>query len=641
MEITEPRFILFGGKGGVGKTVCSAGAGAYLAQLGKRTLVYSVNPAHSLSDCFSHEIGGTTTKVAENLYALEVDAKKLLDDLKRTYREDVDLSLRSLVRPVDLPFERELLMDLMDLAPPGLDELMALTNLVEIDKKGDYDSIVVDMAAGAHAVRLLGLPKPLESWISAILRLLAESEYFVGSARLRSLLEGLREGVAFLEKELSDPEKALFIPVTTPESLATLVARDIVESVRSSHVPVRYVVVNQVVQTSPTGCRLCDQVREQQSEGLANVRRSLPDIQAIIVPALPEPVRGQESVKTFAGILVEGRMPDPDHWAARRGSREPMPVRAGPRLPIPSRRLALLVFVGKGGCGKTTSAAAMALRAADAGRRTLIFSTDPQRSLSEVFEQPIGESVVAVRGTENLWAFQISAEKLYRRFVEEHGKEIAEVISSATYVRESDVMQFLELSLPGVDEVMAFLKLIEVARDEERNYDLIVVDTAPTGHTLRLLEMPALLSSWLRLMLRMRSKSQFIAGAFFGRAPLTETDRFLSGMLAGIRRIDSLLKSQKSKFVPVTVAEPMAVAEIERLISFLGRHGLAIQAVVVNRVIPPGAGCDYCATRSDSQLAVLRDFEGSRGEKVVTVPLFPYEIMGPARLREFASALVG
>jgi len=155
--------------------------------------------------------------------------------------------------------------------------------------------------------------------------------------------------------------------------------------------------------------------------------------------------------------------------------------------------LRLLLYGGKGGVGKTTVAAAFALSLCERypHKRFLVLSTDPAHSLSDSFAYPLGATPAPIYGRANLTGLEIDAAALFARFRAEHGRSLKQIVGGGTYLDDEDLSRFLARSFPGLDEVMALLQIMDLV--ERAEYDLIIVDTAPTGHTLRLLDLPVLI----------------------------------------------------------------------------------------------------------------------------------------------------
>lgn len=163
--------------------------------------------------------------------------------------------------------------------------------------------------------------------------------------------------------------------------------------------------------------------------------------------------------------------------------------------------LKLIIFGGKGGVGKTSCAIATALSLSE-NFKTLLISTDPAHSVSDCLEQHIGFKVREVLGVDNLSAIEVVADEALLRFKTEHQNELKKFLETSTNLDNEDINEMLTLSIPGIDEVMSFKTIIDFI--EEGNYEKYVVDTAPTGHALRLISSPKLLDEWIKMAAMMR-----------------------------------------------------------------------------------------------------------------------------------------
>ena len=215
----------------------------------------------------------------------------------------------------------------------------------------------------------------------------------------------------------------------------------------------------------------------------------------------------------------------------RRG--ENLRVTASPRHPLSSSRLneRYIFFGGKGGVGKTTAAAATALFLLKESKRNdsiLLFSTDPAHSLSDSLDVKIGNRLVEVRP--RLFAYEMDASLALERFRAAHGKVLAEIAERGTLLDEEDINELLSLSLPGLDEVMSLFELSEL--DREGKYAHIVVDTAPSGHTSRLLRLPEVFDRMVKALDLMGDKHRYIVAHFARRRPVAdEVDLFLRDLI--------------------------------------------------------------------------------------------------------------
>ena len=156
IEKEELDYLIFGGKGGVGKTSMAAANALYLARNrpDKRVLLFSTNPAHSLSDSFEQPIGNKITPISgvPNLYALEMNGIQLLEEFKQDYRDEINEAFEQFLGDsgVDIAFDREIIEKLIDVIPPGVEELMALKKVMDLRKEGEYNIYVMDSAASGH-----------------------------------------------------------------------------------------------------------------------------------------------------------------------------------------------------------------------------------------------------------------------------------------------------------------------------------------------------------------------------------------------------------------------------------------------------------------------------------------------------------
>ncbi len=294
----------------------------------------------------------------------------------------------------------------------------------------------------------------------------------------------------------------------------------------------------------------------------------------------------------------------------------------------------VLLFTGKGGVGKTTVAAATAVRAAMAGRRTLVMSTDPAHSLADSFDREIGDEAVEV--APKLWAEQIDAQQR----LESNWREIQEYFISLMSWAGVETIQAEELSvIPGLDEIFS---LIDVKRHtDERRYELLVVDCAPTAETLRLLSLPEVMNWYIERIFPVERRvvktirplvtkitSLPIAGdQFFGAVERLHRN------LDAVRRI--LTDEHMSSVRLVVNPEKMVIAEARRTYTYLSLFGYRVDAVVVNRIIPDSVTDPYFRTWKDIQaehLVTVR--ESFQPVPILTARLFEREMVGIALLAE-------
>jgi arsenite-transporting ATPase len=303
-----------------------------------------------------------------------------------------------------------------------------------------------------------------------------------------------------------------------------------------------------------------------------------------------------------------------------------------------------LFFGGKGGVGKTTAATSSALHLLDTAtnnrEQILLFSTDPAHSLSDSLEVKIGNRLVEVarKGSARLVAYEMDAGAALEKFKTEHRATLSEIADRGTLLDESDINELLNLSLPGMDEVMALFELSEL--DLAGDYARIVVDTAPSGHTSRLLRLPEVFARMIVALDRMADKHRYIVAQFSrgGRAREDEVDLFLRDMTERIERIRAMLHNQDdTSFTLVTIPEAMSVEETARYSALLRQEGIPVTDLIVNRIEHGHDDCPYCHARVSSQEHWLKRIAGEFDSlRLHHVPLLSHEVHGLEALRHFA-----
>ena len=285
----------------------------------------------------------------------------------------------------------------------------------------------------------------------------------------------------------------------------------------------------------------------------------------------------------------------------------------------------LLFIGGKGGVGKTTTTAAIALSLADT-RKVRLVSTDPAHSLSDLLSDT----------EDNIELLEIDASEELSAFKEKHEGELLHFFDTSTYFDGEDQDQFLKLSIPGIDEIMGFKKVIDLTTDYEGK---VVVDTAPTGHTLRLLAAPDLLNDWIKFMSQMRWKYRYLKRVS-GSISKDETDNFLMDLKRSVVRTNALMRDKsQSKFIMVSKPERMVVKETIRYKQRLEAMEIDASMVVINQVAPSDCDCAFCKELLKSQLPHISDLVGAF-EVNYQVPQFPFEIQSKEELSQYSTHLL-
>jgi arsenite-transporting ATPase len=302
----------------------------------------------------------------------------------------------------------------------------------------------------------------------------------------------------------------------------------------------------------------------------------------------------------------------------------------------------IILFTGKGGVGKTSAAAATALRAAEGGLRTLVMSTDPAHSLSDSFDLPItGEPTEIGRG---LWGQQIDAQER----LEENWREIREYAVEVLSWAGMSGMQAEELSvIPGLDELFGLSDIREHHRSGA--YDLLIVDCAPTAETLRLLSLPEVMSWYIERIFPVERKIVKAVRPVWQRVrslPPLATDSVFQAVERFYRRLegirDILVDPENTSVRLVMNAEKMVVAEAQRTFTYLSLFGYPVDAVIVNRLIPDEVTDPYFDTWKESQQQHLTTIEDSFAPiPILKARLFDREMVGSAALGALAGEVYG
>jgi arsenite-transporting ATPase len=291
----------------------------------------------------------------------------------------------------------------------------------------------------------------------------------------------------------------------------------------------------------------------------------------------------------------------------------------------------LLFFGGKGGVGKTTVAAAAALRLAraDPSRRVLLLSTDPAHSLADVFQSEAGDTARAIRGgPRNLLVRELDAAGALAERRTQLESALGEIASAAgapaitadlasnhgvsVRVPAAGIgQQLLNLAPPGIDELFGIISVV----DARAAYDLIVVDTAPTGHALRWLEMPDAAREWMQVLLRVLLKYRSLVRPGQLAAELVDVSK-------SIRELQTLLRdATQTRFIVVTRAAEVPRRETERLLTRLRRLHLSTPALVVNALTMSPGRCARCRATAVAERRELAALRRPRGCVIIRTPL--------------------
>ncbi len=579
------NLLMFSGKGGVGKTTISCSFARYWARQfpQEKILLISTDPAHSLGDVLLVDVKDQALPIADlpNLSIQALDAQKLLLEFKAKYSYFLELLV-----------ERGSLADGEDLAPvwdldwPGLNELMGLLEIQRLLSEKEVDRVVVDMAPSGHTLNLLGLKDFLDVILNALElfqqkhRVITQS--FKGSYtadEVDKFLVDMKFQLAEGRRLLQDEKFTGFVVVGVSEPMCLLETQRFLESLKVLKVPYAGLFINRVLINSDMEL---DRYAEQQN--LINKFLTI----AANKPVFTVP---QQRVEPLGGVALDSL----SSQIQKIDSVElaPPPLIQWPAKVLPSFQdflaegCQLIIVGGKGGVGKTTVAAAIgwAYSQGYPNKNIRIISIDPAHSLGDAFGKTLGHEPVMLSA--NLSGQEIDADRVIEKFRSDYLWELADMISGEGSKTDSTVnvayvpeawKQIMSQALPGIDEMLSLITVMDLLDSNQE--DLIILDTAPTGHLLSFLEMPAALGDWLTWIFKLWMKYQDVLGRvdFIGRL------RHLRQQVVQAQK--KLKNNRHTQFVGVIQSEAAIVAEHIRLTESLKIMGVNQRYVVQNRYSP-------------------------------------------------------
>ncbi len=303
---------------------------------------------------------------------------------------------------------------------------------------------------------------------------------------------------------------------------------------------------------------------------------------------------------------------------------------------FPPRRL---TFVGgKGGVGKTTVSLALGQHLAERAQ-TLVISTDPAHSLAHALARPTERFDAPTSTAPNLYVQQVNAAQLFEDFRRTHRNDLFQLFDSSSYLDEDDFGQLFSLTLPGLDELMAFKAIADLLDDAQ--WANIVVDTAPTGHALRLLNVPDLLDTWVKALAKLRWKYRVVQATFRGKQHPDEPDDILLAVKRLLNHVrDTLHDRTLSEVWVVCKAERMVLDETYQLLASLKAQGLTVENLLVNDVMPLHFEGEFCQRRRAQQTGYLQEVIAHYPSlRLHLAESTPEEVVGWEKIGQFRQAM--
>lgn len=308
----NPEYYFFSGKGGVGKTSCAASRALEFSRQGRKTLIVSIDPAHSLSDSFGVRIGGDVKKLGKNLFAIEIDPAKAMAEYKERFSSQIE-QMEGLSKLG--------IGEVFDIAgmTPGIDEIAAFDKFLHYMQNREYDVIIFDTAPTGHALRFLSLPDVLDSWLGKLIKIKMRLSGMVelakkllpfgrGEEEAKKIgadeLERMKERIKLAREILSDPGKTHYVMVLIPEAMSILESERSLKTLGEYRIPVETIIVNQIIPENPP-CRFCTEKRKGQLERVGEIRNKFKGFNILLLPLFKEEVHGFEMLKRVGESLYQ------------------------------------------------------------------------------------------------------------------------------------------------------------------------------------------------------------------------------------------------------------------------------------------------------------------------------------------------
>lgn len=281
----------------------------------------------------------------------------------------------------------------------------------------------------------------------------------------------------------------------------------------------------------------------------------------------------------------------------------------------------IIFYGGKGGVGKTTCSTASSINFANKGLKTLLISTDPAHSISDVLEMKIGRKIMNIR--ENLDGLEIDPEYESEQYIKRIRENMKTILSNVIIDEINKQLDAASVS-PGTHESALFDKMSEIIIDKYDEYDVIVFDTAPTGHTLRLLTLPELLEGWMGSLIAKRKKvsnmNKMITRKYKEEDPVLKILEGRQKSLAKIRKI--LIEGDDLSICFVLNAERLPIEETKKAVTMLEKYNLPVDTLIVNRILPESIDSDFWIKKKDQEAIYLKQIVDTfKGKKFIRIPL--------------------
>jgi len=607
------QYIFFSGKGGVGKTSMACMHAVRHADQGKLTLIVTTDPASNLADTFEQEIGHHVTPIAvvPNLFAMEIDPDQAT-------QEYIDRAMA----PIRAAFPDQMVLVMEEqMSGPCTAEVAAFDRFTDfldlpLQNGSAYDVVIFDTAPTGHTIRLLELPAEWSQSINAAS--VGSGQTCIGpAAAIQDAKRKYERALAVIR----DGTQASFVFVLHPEGIAIRETRRTIGELEKLGIQNFQLIVNSIIPPDGAQNPLFAARAEMQSRYLTQIEREF-TFPKQRMTLLAGEIKGVERLRAVGGIFFDGKanVETLERWNVVSSIPQPSNFQLSNIQPLNGSRRTVF-FAGKGGVGKTVASCVTAVWLARQGYMTLLLTTDPAAHLGDVLGVPVGDDPALVPGAENLWAVKIdqkAAAETYKARILADARQRGRPESAIKVMEE-------ELDSPCTEEMAAFDKFIDYASQDD--WQVVVFDTAPTGHTLRLLELPV---DW----------SHQIDVKVFASVDASAADDVAKRRFGQV--IEMMRDPLQSTFAFVMYPESTPILEAWRAAKELETVGIHAGMVVANFVIPPEqATTPFVQARRAMQEKYLAEITERFPVPVLQIPLLAGEVKGLEMLAELGQQIFG
>jgi len=597
------KYTFFSGKGGVGKTTLAAAAAVRAADGGKRTLIVSTDPASNLADVFERPIGHRVTEIAPNLFALEIDP----DTATKEYGERTLAPLRVVLPPDAMKVLEEQFRSACTV------EIASFDRFADFLGDTEFDRVVFDTAPTGHTLRLLELPVDWSRHIEEAAQ--GSGQTCIGPV---ASLQGAKAKYDRAIAVLRDPGETEFTLVCRPERTSVDELLRAREELRTLGIENFRFVANGVIPVGAGGPFASHSSSQREQVRRLSGRIDRPCIE---VPLQGGEVKGLSALGRFADIAFDGKT-----VALHGGFTDTLPFTGFSPTHVLRKMVTgvagsrTVVLTGKGGVGKTVAASALASRLAREGRRVLLATTDPAAHIGSVLSAEVSSEVRPVPDYPGLFAVRIDQ----KESVEAYKEKILSQAAASGHTDEMLAVVREELESPCTEEMAVFEEFSGLVKRDD--FDVVVLDTAPTGHTLRLLELPYDYARQVEMMVAVRKDD---AGATGAKGKLDALVRRLKD-----RRATTVLLVIYPEYTPIF--------EGKRAAEDLKESGIEVQGVIANFLLDEDdCSSPFSMSRYLMQQHYLKVAEETFRLPIFKVPMLPSEPAGRDALDRVGRELLG